>query len=127
VIEPLNIEITNKTPEIRLDAEKGLILIKGKSIPENASKFYKSLIEWIVEYSLNPKESTTVDIMLEYLNTDTHKYLLEIFKKLEPIQNSGNNIIINWYYEEDDEEMMETGEEYEDLTSLSFKYIPVSV
>jgi hypothetical protein len=32
---------------------------------------------------------------------------------------------VEWYYEEDDEEMMETGEDYEDVSGLPFEIIAI--
>ena len=83
-----------KTPHINFDPEKGLIEMKGKSIPEHAKAFYSNLIEWIKEYSLNPQTITTVNLMLEYVNTDTKKYLLEIVELFGKLQKDGKKIIV---------------------------------
>lgn len=121
----ISIRATLKTPKINFDPEKGLIEIKGKSIPEFAEAFYNHLIEWTKEYSQNPQETTTLNLQLEYINTDTKKYLLEIVGLFGEMHKKGEKIDINWYYEEDDEGMMETGEEYEDLAGMPFNFIGV--
>ena len=68
-MESLLIEGTAKTPNIRFDADHGLIEVKGRSIPENSIEFYKPLIDWLEKYSQNPKQTTKVNIQLEYFNT----------------------------------------------------------
>ena len=100
-------EGTPKTPYVRFDGEKGIIEIKGRSIPENSIEFYKPLIDWLEEYGLVGKDETAVNVQLEYFNTSSSKCILDIFKKLEVLFKKGAKVEVNWYYEEDDEDMFE--------------------
>ncbi len=115
-------ESTDKTPEIKFIHEEGLLEIKGRSIPENSLKFYEELLEWVENYAKNSKETTNVNIHLEYFNTSSSKCLLDLFKKMESIENQVN---INWHYEEDDEDMLEAGEDYDAIINIPFKMIEV--
>lgn len=124
-MEELKIEGTPKTPEIKFDFTSGEILIKGRSIPENSIEFYKPLVDSLEKYAESPKESTTVNIQLEYFNTSSSKCILDVFKKLEKINTNSNKVLINWYYEEDDEDMLEAGEDYEAIINIPFKMIEV--
>ena len=124
-MEPISIEGTPKTPTVKFDAATGNIEIKGRSIPENSIEFYRPLVEWLEEYSKEPKELTTVNIQLEYFNTSSSKCILDVFKKLEAIKKAKNEVVINWYYEEDDEDMLEAGEDYESIIRIPFKMIEV--
>ncbi|MDY6801439.1 MAG: DUF1987 domain-containing protein [Bacteroidota bacterium] len=124
-MESISIEGTPKTPAVSFNAETGVIEIKGRSIPENSIEFYRPLVEWLEEYSKNPKKLTTVNIQLEYFNTSSSKCILDVFKKLESIKKARNDVIINWYYEEDDEDMLEAGEDYESIIRIPFKMIEV--
>jgi hypothetical protein len=124
-MESLSIEGTAKTPTIKFDAELGLIEIKGRSIPENSIEFYKPLVDWLEKYSKSAKPLTKVNVQLEYFNTSSSKCILDVFKKLEGIHKSNNEVIINWYYEEDDEDMLEAGEDYESIIRVPFKMIEV--
>lgn len=117
------IEGTSKTPTIIFNEEEGLLELKGRSIPENSIEFYKPLSEALDEYSKAPKDTTKVNIQLEYFNTSSSKCILDIFKKLEAIKLSGKDVVINWYYEEDDEDMLEAGEDYEAIIKVPFKMI----
>ena len=121
-MEDLSLEGTAKTPTVDFKSA-GELLIKGRSIPENSIDFYKPLIEWISNYSENPKENTLVNIQLEYFNTSSSKCILDVFKKLESI--SASSVSVKWYYEEDDEDMLEAGEDYEAIIDLSFEMIEV--
>ena len=82
-MEKITIEESSKTPFIAMDPDKGVIEIKGRSIPENSIEFYKPLIEWLNEYSESQMKSTQVKIKLEYFNTSSSKCILDIFKRLE--------------------------------------------
>jgi SiaC family regulatory phosphoprotein len=124
-MDPISIEGTPKTPTVSFDAAKGLVEIKGRSIPENSIEFYKPLVDWLEEYLNQPFEKTNVNIQLEYFNTSSSKCILDVFKKLEAIYKSGNDVIINWYYEEDDEDMLEAGEDYQSIIKIPFKMIEI--
>jgi hypothetical protein len=124
-MESLSIEGTAKTPTINFDAESGIVEIKGRSIPENSIEFYKPLVDWLDKYSKIAKPLTKVNVQLEYFNTSSSKCILDVFKKLEGIHKSNNEVVINWYYEEDDEDMLEAGEDYESIIRVPFKMIEV--
>ncbi|MFH1321687.1 MAG: DUF1987 domain-containing protein [Bacteroidota bacterium] len=124
-METINKEGTSKTPAINFDAEKGLIEIKGRSIPENSIEFYEPLLIWLDKYSERAPPQTTVNFHLEYLNTSSSKFILDVFKRLNSLHNrsSKTEVIVNWYYDEDDEDMLGAGEDYQAMVNLSFKLI----
>jgi hypothetical protein len=66
-----------------------------------------------------------VEIKLEYFNTSSSKCILDLFKKLESINNIANQVKVNWYFEEDDEDMAEAGEDYQAIIGLPFNMIEV--
>ena len=123
-MESLIIKKTKQTPDINFNAQSGVLEIKGRSIPENSFEFYTPVLSWIDQYIKKPNENTIIKVYLEYFNTSSSKFILEIFKKLQKIQNIENkNILIEWYYDKNDEEMMETGKDYKDVTELPFEII----
>lgn len=125
-MEPISIAGTPKTPTVLFDAGKGKIEVKGRSIPENSIEFYKPLVDWLEAYLSNPAELTEVNIQLEYFNTSSSKCILDVFKKLEAIYKSGNEVVINWFYEEDDEDMLEAGEDYQSIIRIPFKMVEIN-
>ncbi len=122
-MDSIKIEGTKKTPEVLFDADKGLVEIAGRSIPENSIEFYDPLVAWLDKYSEAPKEKTEVNIRLEYFNTSSSKCILDLFKKLEAIYKNDKKVIINWHYEEDDEDMLEAGEDYQSILKIPFKMV----
>jgi len=116
-------EETLKTPYVKFDGEKGLVEIKGRSIPENSIEFYKPLIDWLDKFADQPAGRTSVNVKLEYFNTSSSKCILDIFRKLELMHKKGDEVEINWYYEEDDEDMFEAGEDYQSIINIPFKMI----
>jgi hypothetical protein len=121
-MENIKIEGTPKTPGVTFDGGTGVLEIKGRSIPENSIEFYKPLMDWIEQYTRDAKPKTIINIQLEYFNTSSSKCLLDLFKKLEAINNE---IVINWYYEEDDEDMLEAGEDYDAIINIPFRMIEI--
>ena len=124
-MDSIILEGTPKTPSVNFDSEKGSLLLKGRSIPENSIEFYKPLVDWLEQYSDGPQPKTVCEIQLEYFNTSSSKCLLDLFKKMENMNKNGNEIIINWYYEEDDEDMLEAGEDYQSIINVPFKMIEI--
>lgn len=124
-MESIAIEGTPKTPTVIFDVEQSVLLIKGRSIPENSIEFYKPLIDWIDQYASNSLSNTTVNIQLEYFNTSSSKCILDVFKKLEGISKAGNQVKVKWYFEKDDEDMLEAGEDYQAIIDLPFEMIEV--
>jgi len=125
-METISIEGTPKTPTITFDINKGFLEIRGRSIPENSIEFYKPLVDWLEKYASKPQMNTNVNIQLEYFNTSSSKCILDVFKKLEAINKSGSQVVINWFYEEDDEDMLEAGEDYQAIINVPFKMVQVT-
>lgn len=117
---------TAKTPSVNFNGATGLLELRGRSIPENSIEFYKPLIEWIDQYARSPRPSTRLTVQLEYFNTSSSKCILDLFKKLEGIRSTGNEVQVHWHYEADDEDMLEAGEDYQAIINMPFKMIQVA-
>ncbi len=122
--EPYLIEGTQKTPTISFDWDKKLLLITGKSIPENHSSFYAPFLAWLDDYVKDPLDYTEVRIQLEYFNTSSSKVLLAIFRKMEDIIRNDKKVEIKWHYEEDDYDMKDCGDDYQSMIIIPFEMIP---
>ncbi len=122
-MDNLIIEGTRQTPEINFDVESGILKLEGRSIPENTFEFFTPVLNWLDAYVNSSPDKIVAKINLEYFNTSSSKYILEILKKLKVFKVEGKEVLVEWYYEEDDEEMMETGEDYEDVSGLPFEII----
>ena len=122
-MEALDIQGTNDTPKVLLDAENDIFEISGRSLPEDVVSFYKPILEWLDEYRENPIDYTEFVFRYIYFNTATSKLIQEILFKLEEIYEAGNNVQVMWFYEEDDEDMQDVGEEFMDLCNVPFELI----
>jgi hypothetical protein len=124
VLNELNIAGTAKTPSIHLDPN-GLIKIHGRSIPEDANMFFEAVKDWIDDYALSKPRKSIVDINLEYLNSGTSKFILQILKKLKDNAGPDQILTINWYYEDGDDDIYERGEYFASILGIKINFIEV--
>ncbi|MDZ7738383.1 MAG: DUF1987 domain-containing protein [Bacteroidales bacterium] len=108
---------SQKCPGMYYDPVKEVLVIEGRSIPENPESVYNPLKDWIDEYFRN-SESLNMRIILEYINSGSSKHLMEVLKMLKQYQDEGKKLKIRWLYEEDDESILELGEHFRDATGL---------
>lgn len=120
----LFIKKTNKTPEINFNLEKGILLISGVSVPENAYAFYFPAINWLKEHIKNAASSMEFSCKISYLNTSSLQYLREFFSILEDVSDT-KKVLVKWYYEKYDADMQETGDDFKNLYELDFEFIVV--
>lgn len=123
-MENLYIPATKYTPEINLDADKGLIEIKGKSYPENTFEFYAPVIKWIEEYlKCCVKDKVTVNMEIIYFNSSSSKLFFDLFDLLDEVKDR-YDITINWIYDEENESAEEAGEDFiEDFENLKINLV----
>ncbi len=114
---------TKSTPYLNLDPSSGLITIKGKMTPENSQQLFQPIMEWLDEYIMNPSLRTQLNIHLDYFNTSSSKFLLDIFRRLEKVNRNDSDVSINWICEKDDFDMIEAGEDYQSITTLPFSIV----
>lgn len=122
-MKSISISSTKITPEVNFNAESGELLIKGRSLPEQAYGLYKPIIEWLDEYVDNPRPKTTFNIHLEYFNSSSNKYVLLMLKKLDNLHQEGHKVQVKWFYDEDDEDSYDTVCEYKEVLDLPIEII----
>ncbi len=124
-MENLIIEATTYTPRISFDAQNTLLLISGKSYPENTFEFYKPVNKWIEDYlATTEHEKISVSLDLEYLNSSSLKAYFDMFDCFEEAQKKGKILDITWLYDEEDDITEETGIDFiEDFESLDIKLV----
>ncbi|OFX80150.1 MAG: hypothetical protein A2X12_01845 [Bacteroidetes bacterium GWE2_29_8] len=121
----LRIESTEISPKIVYDANKYHFEIIGESRPENVREFYDPVIEWMDNFinEINIEKELNFDFKLEYFNSSSAKYILDILYKLTEYNAKGLIITINWYYEDGDDDMLEAGQEMSRMVSFKFNYV----
>ena len=123
-METLKIVGTEDTPNVVFDYNTGEFIISGRSLPEDVTSFYQPVLDWLEEFSSNPKDGSKFHFKLEYFNTASSKILLDVFMKIEEIsEDSGKAFTIVWYSQDSDNDMLEAGEEYSELVTVPFEYI----
>ena len=133
MIEPLYIEGTDETPAVVLDPKKQKFSFDGNSYPENTSNFYMPILEWLSNFKSafdkDPsirnqlKQPLVFEFNLDYFNTSSAKYILEILRVLEALHNNGTQVLVKWYYLEDDEDMYEAGNDYQMSVNVPFELV----
>ena len=119
----IELEKTQLTPSILLDKEKGIVEIKGDSLPENTAEFYKPLMTELKDYFNSPQDKTIINLEITYFNSSSSKLFFDFFDLLENASEK-YTIEINWIYDEENESMEEAGEDFaEDFESLTFNMI----
>lgn len=110
-------EALKNCPGIIYFIDNNTLEISGRSIPENPELIFRRLDEWITGH-FEKNKSLFVNILLEYINSGSSKYLYEILKKLTGYARSDKEVVMKWLYEEDDEGMLELGEHYRDTAGI---------
>lgn len=111
-------------PKIAFEEMSGLISIEGRAvsseITDHFNHFLPYLKECLTKYPLN----INAHIDLEYFNTRATLLLTEFFKYLKEYENnSDKDINVYWHYEYGDDDILEAGEDFEEISKLTFNYI----
>jgi len=122
----LKIEATEDSPFVNMDFNSNQMLISGESRPENASKFYTPVIQWIsdLDKALPAKKSDkfTFAFKLDYFNSISAKYIMDIILLLKKYVDANYQIKIEWHYDKRDDDMLDAGKEYADAAGLTFDF-----
>jgi hypothetical protein len=117
-MENLFIEGSQTLPTVEFQTN-GLLKLNGRALPENAHNFFKPLITWVKEFTV---DELNLEINLEYFNTAVSKQLYDFLKAVEA-NNNYKKINLKWFYEDGDDEIKESGEIYEELLpKINFSY-----
>jgi hypothetical protein len=122
-MEDIYLKKTFNSPEVEFVASSGELNIEGRSIPEDPGEFFERLIDWLNDYFLDPKEETVMNIKLEYINSGSSKYMLELLRILKENHIKGRNVLVKWFFEEGDESIEELGQHYEQTMQIPFEII----
>ncbi len=106
-LQDLNIEATEKTPQVEFNAFTGDLILSGRSIPENASDTYTPVLNWIKEYINDPRKVTNFRINLEYFNTSSSIWIAKITRNLASFPDPDSLLFIHLYFHYDEFEDME--------------------
>lgn len=116
----INLKSTEDTPQVEYLGGDNVLKIFGRSLPEDAWSFYEPVIEWASVYSPSTTDTALIiELFLEYFNSSSGRYILELLSTLE--KKGSSNVKVVWKAEEDDDLMVEKGEEFSSLVDLPFE------
>ena len=118
------IEGTKNTPSVLI--EKGLLEIKGRSIPEDAYEFYAPVLNEIQAGLQLTFGQTEIRFHLEYINSGSKKYISNILGVLDKLYLSGKDMVIYWHFDYDDDSMCELGNDFRNMLQIPFHVIEVN-
>lgn len=107
-LDIIKIEPTKVTPQVLF--LEGHLEIRGRSISENSTDFYRPLAAWVDEYVDKTEVRTRVVFSFDFINTASTKWIYSIVKRLALYPNVHEMVSIEWYYEKGDEDQYELGQ-----------------
>ena len=119
----LVIKGTEDSPAIVFDPTSGEFSIKGRSLPEDASEFYKSAYDWLSSFIQQGNVVAELKISLDYFNSSSLKQILMLMMLLEDSVQQGKNTRIKWCYTADDELMEIKGREMMSMVDVPFDIV----
>lgn len=114
-------EETMSTPYILIDETKSYMKWKGESFPENITKTYWDIVDWVEGYMEKEFSEFIFDCEMVYFNSSTSKVLFKLFEKMNQA-GKAKRVIVNWICSRDNDIMIEYGEDFkENFENLDFK------
>jgi len=122
MLESINIRGRNIYPGVKLDKEKNLFEISGRSLPEDVDAFYIPIIDWVQKYIEVPNDYTEFVFKFDYYNSSTARKIIDILLLIEQVTLNFPNkkAKVIWYYEEGDEVMKDNGEDFQNVIKIPF-------
>lgn len=108
---------TEETPAIIFMPQKGVFQIVGNSWPEDATKFYDKILDWLDKYFLDPLPETVFQFRLVYYNTASSKQIIRLLGYLKE-KSKQYNVKVQWYYNKNDIENSREAERYRTLLGM---------
>lgn len=111
-------------PDVSLNAETGLCEISGESFLEESTRFYKPIVNWIIDF-IKTKKPITFNFKLSYVNTSSSKHILHILRLLKEYIDVGGGVEAKWYVEDGDTDTEEDVEDYSIITGLKIDIVKI--
>lgn len=124
-MKTLYIEPTQNTPAVNFDSKKEVLHLIGRSIPEDPEELYAPVQKWVRGYLSETGHNLEFQIVLEYINSGSAKFIMETLRELEKFSGESHDILVKWFYEKGDESILELGEHFKESVSIPFKLVEV--
>jgi len=120
-----DIQATRDTPEVIFDPKNKRFEITGNSFPEDTTKFFFPIFDWIEKYRQSPNKTTHLVCKLDYFNSSSAKMLYNLFIEFEKLKEYETDVKISWYFEPEDKLIEEKGLEYKGILDIPFELIEI--
>ena len=126
--EALNLSLpgSQSSPSIRADWNAGVVVMSGESYPENSFEIYDQLIQWIDSYLTTAVNSLTLELHLNYLNTSSIRFMIDIFDMLEAAHGNNKEVLVQWMYDDRNPRSAELGAEFKEDYTFPFLILSIS-
>lgn len=103
---------TKTTPYVHFDAQSGMYVIAGRSIPIDADSFYRPILAWVDDLLNHPPLKVQFCFRFDFFNIASSKRILFLLYKLVELRKKGTQVSVEWMYDKADEDMLEIGRDY---------------
>ncbi len=126
--EALNLSLpgSQTSPSIRADWSAGVVVMSGESYPENSFEIYDQLIQWIDSYLNAAINSLTLELHLNYLNTSSIRFMIDIFDMLEAAHTDNKEVLVQWMYDDRNPRSAELGAEFKEDYTFPFLILSIN-
>ena len=114
----LVIQASERTPNIIFNISENILIIKGRSLPEDVFEFFQPVLDWLDSYFQQVEDQVQFTFSLEYFNTASAKIIVDILKKIKNAQQNNVDINVLWYYAEYDEDMEEVARKLSEIIGV---------
>ncbi len=99
--------------------------MSGESYPENSFELYDQLIQWIDSYLSSAQHSLTLELHLNYLNTSSIRFMIDIFDLLQTAFENEKEVLVQWIFDERNPRSAELGSEFKE--DFTFPFLILSI
>jgi hypothetical protein len=126
--EALNLSIpgSQSSPSIRADWNAGVVVMSGESYPENSFELFDQLIQWINSYLSTVDQSLALELHLNYLNTSSVRFMIDIFDMLQSASDIGKEVFVQWMYDDRNPRSAELGAEFKEDYTFPFLILSIN-
>ena len=122
-MEQLIIASDVKSPQVDFDPVTGLLVLTGRSIPENSYELYKPILAWMAAYVQQPAPSTVLEFKLNYFNSSSAEYILDMLRHLKKLADTGHTVACRWYFDAEDEDMQQIAQDFETILGMPIQKV----
>ncbi|HPW66131.1 MAG TPA: DUF1987 domain-containing protein [Salinivirgaceae bacterium] len=119
----LIIEATRQTPGIYFDSNEGIFHIFGQSYPEDVNEVFKPIFEWLSDFEPERGKQYIVKINMKYYNSASSRKLFDLLRTFNELYRNNYLFTVQWCYNKEDEDILESGQNFDDLTEMPFEFI----